>query len=124
MHVIFPNKIVSAIIIFLAILNIILLSAYLSRGAELQKVQNAVINIEHSRNVLAFQKLFVEKVLKSDGEVDYDTRRELEQAVGKTNDDVVISAWNEFISAKTEEQAQAKVKELLLVLAERAHLGK
>ncbi|KKR62501.1 hypothetical protein A2643_01655 [Candidatus Nomurabacteria bacterium RIFCSPHIGHO2_01_FULL_39_220] len=123
MHNIFPNKIVSALIIFLAILNIILWSAYSSRGRELRKVQDTVANIEHSRNILAFQKLFVDKVLKSDGVVDYDTRRELEQSVGRTNDDAVISAWNAFLSAKTEDEGQVRVKELLSVLAERAYQG-
>lgn len=121
MHIIFPNKIVSAFIVFLIILNIILFSAYFSRGAELQKTQNIVASIEHSHNILAFQKLFIEKVLKSDGEVDYDTRRELEQSVGKTNDDAVIKAWNAFLSVKTEEEGQAKVKDLLSVLADRAY---
>lgn len=124
MHIIFPNKIVSAIIIFLAVTNIILWSAYKSRGTELLKAQGTVGNIEHSHNVLAFQKLFIEKVLKSNGEVDYDTRRELEQAVGKTNDNAVISAWNSFLSAKTENEGQIKVKELLLTLTERAYQAK
>ncbi|OGI90225.1 hypothetical protein A2911_02375 [Candidatus Nomurabacteria bacterium RIFCSPLOWO2_01_FULL_40_15] len=124
MHTIFSNKIVSALIIFLAIVNVVLWSAYSSRGAELQRVQDVIANIEYGRNILAFQKLFVDKVLKSNGEVDYDTRRELEQAVGKTNDDIVISAWNAFLSTKTESEGQMKVKELLSVLAERAYHGK
>jgi len=124
MHIIFPNKIVSALMVFLVIVNIILWSAYSSRGLELQKVQNMIANIEHSRSILSFQKLFVDKVLKSDGMVDYDTRRELEQAVGKTNDDVVILAWNAFLSAKTEDEGQVKVKELLSVLADRAYQRK
>ena len=124
MHIIFPNKIVSALIIFLVILNIALWFAYSSRGVELQRTQNTIANIGHSRNILSFQKLFVEKVLKSNGEVDYNTRRELEQSVGKTNDDIVISAWNAFISAKTEDEGQARVEELLSVLAERAYPGK
>lgn len=121
MQNIFPNKTVSTIIIFLVILNIISWSAYSSRGRELEKSQNVVSSIEHSQNIMTFQKLFVDKVLKSDGMVDYDTRRELEQAVGKTNDDAVIAAWNAFILAKTEAEGQAKVQELLSVMAERAY---
>jgi len=124
MHILFPNKIVSVLIIFFVIFNITLWSAYSSRGVELRKVQDTIANIEHSRNILAFQKLFVNKVLKSDGVVDYDTRRELEQSVGKTNDDTVITAWNAFLSAKTEDEGQIKVKELLSVLADRAYLVK
>ncbi|OGI94152.1 hypothetical protein A3A03_03255 [Candidatus Nomurabacteria bacterium RIFCSPLOWO2_01_FULL_40_18] len=121
MHNIFTNKIFSTLIIFLVILNIVSWSAYSSRGRELEKSQNAVSSIERSKNIMVFQKLFVDKVLKSDGMVDYDTRRELEQAVGKTNDDAVITAWNAFIVAKTEAEGQTKVKELLSVLAERAY---
>ena len=120
MHTLFPNKIVSALLIFLVIFNIMLWSAYSARGVELRKAEDTISNTEHSRNILSFQKLFVEKVLKSDGEVNYNTRRELEQAVGKTNDDVVISAWNSFIEAKNETDGQIKVKDLISVLANRA----
>jgi len=123
MHTIFPNKTVSALIVFLILLNIFSWIAYTSRGNELKKVQDTVANIKQSQNILAFQKLFVDEVLKSDGAVDYDTRRELEQAVGKTNDDAIIAAWNAFLSAKTEAEGQAKVKELLSVMAEKARGG-
>ncbi len=112
MHNIFPNKLSATIIIFLVILNIVSWSAYVSRGKELEKSQNAISSIERSKNIMAFQNLFVNKVLKSDGVVDYDTRRELEQSVGKTNDDIVILAWNAFLGAKTEDEGQIKVKEL------------
>lgn len=121
MHNIFPNKIASTLIIFLTIFSIVLLSAYVSRGRVLEKAQNEIATIEHSKNILFFQKLFVDKVLKSDGVVDYDVRRELEQAVGRTNDEAVIAAWNAFISAKNEKEGQDKVKELLSVIANRAY---
>ena len=121
MHDIFPNKTVSTLIVFLILLNIFSWVAYISRGSELENARNVATNIAQNQNILAFQKLFVDKVLKSDGAVDYDTRRELEQAVGKTNDDAVIAAWNAFLSAKTETEGQIKVKELLSVIADRAY---
>ena len=122
MHDIFPNKTVSTLIVFLILLNIFSWVAYTSRGSELKNARNVAANIAQSRNILAFQKLFVDKILKSDGVVDYDTRRELEQAVGKTNDDAVIAAWNAFLLAKTETEGQAKVKDLLSTMADKAYI--
>jgi len=124
MQTIFPNKTVSTLIIFLILLNIFSWFAYTSRGTELKKAQDATFGIKQSQNILAFQKLFVDKVLNSEGVVDYDTRKNLEQAVGKTGDDAVIAAWNAFLSAKTEAEGQARVKELLAVIAERAYGGR
>ena len=122
MHDIFPNKTVSTLIVFLILLNIFSWVAYTSRGSELKNARNVAANIAQSRNILAFQKLFVDEVLKSDGAVDYDTRRELEQAVGKTNDDAVIAAWNAFLLAKTETEGQAKVKDLLSTMVDKAYI--
>ena len=121
MHKIFPNKITSTLIIFLILLNIFSWVAYSSRGQELEKLQSSTVNIEKSKNIMSFQKLFVDKVLKSDGVVDYDTRKSLDQAVGKTDDDAIINAWNAFLSAKTETDGQMKVQELLSVIATEAY---
>ena|SRR3989344_7630202 len=124
MHTLFPNKTVSTVIVFLVLLNIVTWIAYKSESRELALTQSAIANAEQSKNILAFQKLFVEKVLNSNGTVDYDTRRSLEQSAGKTNDESVIAAWNAFLDAKTEIEGQARLKELLLTLADRAYAGK
>lgn len=78
-------------VVFLILFNIFTWVAYNSRGNELEKIPATITNIEHRKNILTFQKLFVDKVLKSNGEVDHDARRELERAVGKTDDDAVIN---------------------------------
>ena len=120
MHNIFPNKTASILIVFLILLNIVSWSAFSSRGKELEKIRATVPSIEHGQKVLAFQKLFVDKILGTEGTVDYETRLALEQAVGKTDDDAVIAAWNSFIAVKTESEGQNKVIELLSVLADSA----
>lgn len=118
MHTIFPNKTISAIVVFLIFLNIISWSLYVSRGKEVDQMRSSFANMEQSKNILAFQRLFIDNVLQSDGVVDYDARRRLEQSVGSTNDKAVIDAWNAFLEAKTEIDAQEKVKKLLSVMTE------
>ncbi len=110
------------IIIFILLLgNIILGVTVVSRGRELDRVQSVLVISQQNKNILSFQKLFVEKVLDSDGAVDYDTRKLLDQTVGSTNNRAVIDAWNAFVSAKTETDAQGRVKGLLSVIADQVY---
>ena len=66
--------------------------------------------------VLAFSDLFINKVLKSDTEVSFEDRLHLENSVRELNDPELFGWWNSFVQAKTEEQAQTAVKNLLATL--------
>jgi hypothetical protein len=118
MHTLLSRKTLYIIIAILLLGNILWLFAFSSRGRELGQAQNSLAQVQENKNILAFQKLFVDKVLKADGVVDYDTRRLLDQSVGSTNNKAVIDAWNAFIAAKTEADAQNKVKNLLSIIAD------
>ena len=120
MNSIFPNKIVSAIIILLILLNIFSWAAYISRGNQAVHEAQVVAAYNRGKSIMTFQKLFVTDVLGSNGTVDYATRTELEQMVGATNDQAVIVAWDAFLAAKTESDGQTAVKNLLLVMATEA----
>ena len=113
MYNIFPNKTVSILIVLLVLLNIFSWSAYVSRGTEISKLSRNPDGAAQARHILSFQKLFIEKVLSSDGVVSYESRKELEQSVGRSDNDAVIKAWNSFLSAKTESDGQEAVRNLL-----------
>lgn len=65
----------------------------------------------------AFLNLFIEKVLKSDGVVDFETRLQLETSVRDLKNPEIISAWQNFIDSQNETDAQNRVRELLDIIA-------
>ena len=64
-------------------------------------------------NVLSFNKLFIEKVLKAQGEVSYEDRLLLENASANTKDDAIMKSWRDFLNSTTEAEAQQNVLNLL-----------
>lgn len=111
-------RIKTYLIIFLLVATSMLLFGYISEKRESTNLEQNLQAIEENKNILSFQKLFITKVLKPNADVSYDTRQELNQAVLLTNDEEVITAWNDFLSAKTEAEAQGKVFDLLYVIAD------
>lgn len=76
---------------------------------ELQKQQK-------SAKVINFTKLFIEKVLKAQGEVSFEERLKLENSVRDLQDQEILAQWEKFTSSKTEADAQTQVKDLLSLL--------
>jgi len=69
-----------------------------------------------NEKVIEFLDLFVEKVLKSDQEIDFDTRLSLENSVRATKDEDLIKQWQKFTNSKTENLAQVEVVNLLSII--------
>jgi len=78
---------------------------------------------EVSGKVLSFAKLFIEKVLKAEGEIDFETRLELENAVRNIEDNDILFQWQRFVESETEEDAQVEVKNLLELLIDKIKLS-
>lgn len=83
------------------------------------RVQAYEMKISVNSSVLDFNKLFVEKVLKMTGEVSYEDRLRLETAVDETNDPEIKLAWQAFLASKTEQEAQARVLDLLTLFPDK-----
>ena len=115
------NKTTLVLIFLLVASNIVWGLLYTSKKSQLVTAQHELATITQNKKVLAFQKLFVEKVLKSDGTVDFNTRVELQNAVTDIHDESITQTWNAFLSAKTEAEGQNRVKELLSLLASKAY---
>jgi hypothetical protein len=69
-----------------------------------------------NQQTLNFLEIFIKKVLKSDKEVDFETRLKLENAVRDLKDDKILAQWQSFVNSKDELEAQNNVKDLLELL--------
>lgn len=111
------RKLVFAVLILILILgNIYFVVNYFFQFQELENLRREVMIKQTNEKVVIFLSLFIEKVLKSDKEVPFEERLQLENAVRNINDPEVLSAWEKFTSSTTEEQVQQEVKNLLIAL--------
>lgn len=112
------QKTILLIVIFALIAsNAFFIVKYFAVQKEFNQVKTIADAKNTNKKVLNFTKLFVEQVLKADGEVDFETRLELENAVRNLNDDEILSQWKKFTEAENENEAQTEVKNLLEILA-------
>lgn len=86
--------------------------------------RQAAALVERSRlniQTLEFTRLFVGKVLRTDGEVDFETRLDLENKVRALGNKEILDSWQKFLNSQTEAEAQENVKDLLTVLLARVY---
>ncbi len=112
------KTILSVVILILIAGNIFFATQYFSTQKELNQIKTVADAKDTNEKVLDFTKLFIKQVLKADGEVDFETRLKLENAVRNLGDDKILSQWQKFVESKTEEEAQTEVKNLLEMLVE------
>lgn len=105
------------LLVLLIATNIIWCAEYLKIKSDFSKMEADLGATVKNKKIVAFQKLFVDKVLKSEGVVDFNTRVSLQNSVNDTEDQDIVEAWNKFLSAKTEAEGQMRVKELLSLLS-------
>ncbi len=111
------------------VLLIIVLSAshllwglmYRAQYQALSETRVALARVVQNKKIASFQKLFIEKVLRTDGVVDFTTRVQLQNAVTDIHDEAITEAWDAFLSAQTEIEGQEHVKMLLFLLAEKVY---
>ena len=70
-------------------------------------------------HTLSFSILFIDKVLNAKGEVTFEDRLQIENAVRDLEDPEILDRWKQFTESKTEEEAQMNVKVLLSLLIHR-----
>jgi hypothetical protein len=125
------QKLMIILFIGLIVMNGFLLYRYLLITKEIEKMKvasglpekNAVIftNTKNEK-IINFLKLFITKVLKAEGEVDFETRLKLENAVREIQDKEILDQWIKFTESKTEEEAQKNVKDLLEILVNKLQI--
>ena len=89
---------------------------YMNVQQELRQAQAALSVQNINENTLAFTQLFIDKVLNTEGEVDFETRLQLENAVRAIGDEQILIQWKRFSESANEQEAQVEVKNLLSLL--------
>ena len=115
----YMNKIKIAFITIILILlasNVFFVSRYFMLQKELQNARASIKAQQTDEKVLLFTKLFIKKVLKAQGEIDFETRLSLENSVRDLDDELILEQWNKFTASKTEMEAQNNLKDLLEML--------
>ena len=109
-------------IIFIAVIGMLVVgNAYFalkasSLNGELSAAKKETVAFNRNEKVINFSSLFIDSVLKSGNEVDFDIRLKLENAVRDIKDDEILAQWDKFVKSKTEMEAQEEVKNLLSLL--------
>lgn len=103
--------------IALAIILILILAGNIYFGVQYFSLRNNFSESNqkasvHNR-VAVFEDLFIDIVLRAEGEVSYEDRLKLENAAIATQDKNIIDSWHLFLASLTEEEAQKAVIELL-----------
>ena len=114
------QKVVAIVIILLLISsNVFFAFKYMQAQEESTQLKTDLTETDTKLPIIAFNQLFVDKVLRAEGEVSFDTRLELENQVRDLNDTEMLEQWNKFVNATDEAEAQSEVKNLLSLLAQR-----
>ena len=106
----------TVIIVLLAVTNVYTALKYLDVQNQLRAANALVAAQKFNLQVLNFNRLFIEKVLNADQEVDFQTRLQLENDVRNLKDEEILSSWQKFTESKTEISAQEEAKNLLEIL--------
>jgi len=115
------HKITLILVIIIIASNIAWGVGYFEEKSALSKAHSELSAITQNKKILAFQKLFIDKVLQANGEVDFNTRVLLQNSVNDTGDKAIIGVWNSFLESKTEADGQKRVKELLSLLSSKVY---
>ncbi len=110
------QKIFLIIILILLVGNIFFGVKYFAAQKELQQTRTVLETQKINEKILDFTKLFIEKVLKAETEVNFETRLKLENAVRNLENEEILAQWQKFTESKTEVEAQREVKNLLEAL--------
>lgn len=110
------QKVTLIIIFILLVSNIYFGVKFFGIQKELETTKAALKTQQINEKTLEFAKLFIEKVLKAETEVDFETGLKLENAVRDLKDEEILAQWQKFTESKTEIDAQAEIKNLLEML--------
>lgn len=116
------------VVIFLVLFGTSVLFAllYFQTNKELQGTKSTLSAQRYNAKYLDFLKMFIKLVIKSDKEVDFETRLKLENNVrelsAEYNDTEILLQWQKFVASTNESEAQKNVKDLLAMLVDKTYL--
>lgn len=108
------STVIFLIIVILLVIGITALgTAYFIQERKITVLEDTVGLCNNYGKIVNFEKLFIEKVLASNGAVSYEDRLKLETAVVDTKDEDIIAQWQKFLASTNEQEAQQGVVGLL-----------
>ncbi|MBU3896136.1 hypothetical protein KKG36_02395 [Patescibacteria group bacterium] len=111
------SPIINRVIIIVLISVVVILGGqYYSLYKDLQTQKSLNQIYQYNGKMLNFAKLFIAKVIMAQGDVSFEDRLKLENAVRNINDETVFEQWQRFIEAETESQVGENAKILLELL--------
>jgi len=118
--------VVIILIVVLLLGNIYFFKKYSNTKKELGQIKPEIIH-ESDKDVniaiLDFFKFFIGKVLESEGEVDFETRLDLENAVRDLHDEEILEQWKKFTTSENEEGSQEEVRNLMKLLISKIRIS-
>ena len=99
--------------------NIFWLAAYFKTQREAEGMRVLLSTARYNDKSLRFLQMFIKPGLKSEKEVNFETRLKLENSVRELNDDKIFGAMAKFVNSQNETEAQGNVKELLDLLVDK-----
>ena len=109
-----PTRLIIGIILAVLILgNVLFYFKYWLAQRRVNQLESTEIVRHTNEKSLIFLKLFVSEVLKAKGEIDFETRLCLENAVRNIGDEEILTQWQKFTDSQNENEAQQNVKDLL-----------
>ena len=112
------KNIALAVIISLLIFSNIFLSVkYFLQAKEIVSLKREIKDQQTNEKIAAFFSLFIQKVLKTDKEVSFEDRLQLENSIRSIDDSELLQKWEKFTGGTNETEIQSGVKDLLEILA-------
>jgi len=109
------EKFLIIIIILMAVILAGVTALYFFDKAELNNAKQVKIQ-QVNEKAMYLAKLFVEKVLRGESEVNFEDRLKLENAVRDLNDKEVFEQWQKIVNSKSAEETQQEVGTFLDLL--------
>ena len=89
------------------------------KSKQIQQMRAEIETQKTNNKVVVFMSLFIKKVLKSEGEISFEDRLQLETAVRNIEEPSIMEKWEKFTTAETESEVQGTVKDLLEILVKK-----
>ncbi len=115
------DRLLFLIIIILLLMDGVFIGQYLASLERVRVTQSTLLAYQLNEKVINFTKIFCEKILNAGGEVSFDDRLVLENAIRDINSKPIFDQWQKFVNSNNEVEAQVELKTLLDLLINRVN---
>ena len=114
------TRLISNVLMLLLLAGNLYFSAqyiYNLRNEKVATVDQGALEVIHVKNA-NFLKLFIDKVIKSNGVVSYEDRVQLENDIRQIHNPKLTEQWKLFVSSKDPKKAEVAASDLMAMLAD------